>query len=169
MGRISANPALLNLLTDVGLEIGAGTLARWLADHTGQWHDEAEDVPLAGLASGPWQATDQTATRVDGQNEVGHVVGNDMFTSYHTRPGGTRQDVLAVRWGQEPVFRLHEDALAWLAETSCRPALVLRLREALPWDTELTGAEVRTRLLVAGVVLNTHQHQQAWDALAVAA
>ncbi|RRR69662.1 MAG: hypothetical protein EI684_15050 [Candidatus Viridilinea halotolerans] len=28
------------------------------------------------------------------------VVGNDLFTSYHTRSGGTRQDVLAVLWGE---------------------------------------------------------------------
>jgi hypothetical protein len=164
-----SQPALLSFLTDVGLAIGAGTLARWLADHTGTWHDEAVDVHTAGLASGPWQATDQTATRVDGQNEVCHVVGNDLFTSFHTRPGGTRQDVLAVLWGQEPVFRLNADALAWLAETSCRPSLPLRLREVLPWDTELTATELTARLLAAGVFLTTHQQQQVWDALAVAA
>jgi hypothetical protein len=172
LGHGAANvsqPALLCLLTDVGIEIGAGTIARWLSDHTGQWHDEAEAVHLAGLASGEWQATDQTSTRVDGQNEVCHVVGNDLFTSYHTRPGGTRQDVLAVLWGQEPVFRLNDDALAWLAETSCRPSLLLRLRETLPWDCELTAADLRARLLAAGVVLNSQQHQQVWDALAVAA
>jgi hypothetical protein len=121
------------------------------------------------LASADWQATDQTSTRVDGQNEVCHVVGNALFTSYHTRPGGTRQDVLAVLWGQEPLFRLNEDALAWLAETRCRPTLLLRLREALPWDTALTGAELRARLLAAGVGLSAQQQQQVWDALAVAA
>ena len=90
--------------------MGVGTLARWLADHTEMWHAEAEAVHLAGLASGPWQATDQISTRVVGQNEVGHIVGNDLFTSFHTRPGGTRQVLLAVRWGQEPVFRLNDDA-----------------------------------------------------------
>jgi hypothetical protein len=172
LGHGAANvsqPALLNVLTDVGVDIGAGTIARWLADHTGQWHAEAVEIHTAGLASGPWQATDQTSTRVNGQNEVCHVVGNDLFTSYHTRPGGTRQDVLAVLWGQEPVFRLNEDALAWLAETSCRPALPLRLVEVLPWDTELTAAELTTRLLAAGVLLTTQQHQQVWDALAIAA
>lgn len=164
-----SQPALLSFLTDLGLELSAGTLARWLADHTGTWHAEAEAIHTAGLASSDWQATDQTATRVAGQNEVCHVVGNDLFTSYHTRPGGTRQDVLAVLWGQEPVFRLNEDALAWLAETSCRPSLHLRLRAVLPWDCELTAAELTTRLLAAGICLPPQQHQQVWDALAVAA
>lgn len=168
-GANISQPALLSFLTDLGLEIGAGTIARWLADHRGVWRQEAVDIHLAGLASGPWQASDQTATRVDGQNEVCHVVGNEHFTSYHTRPGGTRQDVLAVLWGQEPVFRLNDDALAWLAETSCRPALVLRLQAVLPWETELTADDLTARLLVAGVVLSSQQQQQVYDALAVAA
>ena len=77
--------------------------------------------------------------------------------------------MLAVLWGQEPVFRLNEDALAWLAESSCSVSLQLRLRDVLPWDSELTASELDTRLLTAGVVLNTRQHQQVWDALAVAA
>jgi len=91
-----SQPALLNFLRTVGVSIGAGTIARLRADSTGRWAEEAEAIHQAGLASGPWVATDQTATRVDGQNEVCHVVGNGLFTSYHTRPGGTRQDVLAV-------------------------------------------------------------------------
>jgi len=95
-GANLSQPALLAFLEDVGIAIGAGTIARWLSDHTGQWHDEAVDIYAAGLASGPWQGTDQTATRVDGHNESCHVVGNVWSTSYHTRPGGTRQDVLAV-------------------------------------------------------------------------
>jgi len=91
-----SQPALLHFLRTVGVSIGAGTIARLRADSTGRWAEEAEAIHQAGLASGPWVATDQTATRVDGQNEVCHVVGNGLFTSYHTRPGGTRQDVLAV-------------------------------------------------------------------------
>jgi hypothetical protein len=168
-GANVSQPALLTFLEDVGVSMGAGTLARWLADHTGQWHEEATDIHTTGMASGPWQATDQTATRVDGQNEVCHVVGNDLFTSYHTRPGGTRQDVLAVLWGQEPVFLLNADALAWMAETTLRPALQMRLVQALPWEYPLTATELRTHLDTAAIPLNTQQRQQVWDALAIAA
>lgn len=108
---------------------------------TGQWAREAQAIHQARLASGDWQATDQTGTRVGGHNQVCHVVGNRHFTSYHTRPGGSRQDVLAVLWSQEPRFRLNADGLAWLAEMTCRPTLLTSLRDALPWDTELTDAD----------------------------
>ena len=168
-GANVSQPALLTFFQDAGVAIGTGTVARWLADHTGQWHDEALAIHRAGLTSSDWQATDQTATRVDGQNEVCHVLGNPSFTSYHTRPGGTRQDVLAVLWGQEPVFRLNDDALAWLAVTSLRPTVQRRLMQVLPWDTDMTAADLTTRLVDGAVRLNTQHRQQVWDALGVAA
>ena len=164
-----SQPALLTFFQDAGVAIGSGTIARWLGDHTAQWHDEALAIHRAGLASSDWQATDQTSTRVDGQNEVCHVLGNACFTSYHTRPGGTRQDVLAVLWGQEPLFRLNDDALAWLAVTSLSPRLQARLLVLLPWETDLSWAELATRLAEGGVQLSAQQRQQVGDALAVAA
>jgi Transposase IS66 family len=164
-----SQPALLNFLRTTGVSIGAGTVARQLTDSTGRWAEEADAIHKAGLASGPWVATDQTATRVDGQNEVCHVVGNPLFTSYHTRPGGTRQDVLAVLWGQELRFRLNDEAIAWLEATSLPVSLHNRLVLALPWERDLTAVELKEHLTVAGVKLGRQQFQQVSDALAVAA
>jgi len=164
-----SQPALLHFLRTLGVSIGAGTVARLLADATGRWAEEAEAIHQAGLASGPWVATDQTATRVDGQNEVCHVVGNTRFTSYHTRPGGTRQDVLAVLWGQEPLFRLNAEALCWLEQRSLPASLCKRLVLALPWERDLTSAELHEHLGTAGIRLGRQQLQQVGDALAVAA
>ena len=164
-----SQPALLHFLRTLGVSIGAGTVARLLADSTGRWAEEAEAIHQAGLASGAWVATDQTSTRVDGQNEVCHVVGNALFTSYHTRPGGTRQDVLAVLWGQELRFRLNDEAVAWLEQTSLPVALRTRLLLALPWERDLTSAELQQQLTAAGITLGRQQLQQVGDALAVAA
>ena len=168
-GANVSQPALLTFLRDVGLTIGTGTLARMLLDPDGTWADEAADVHQTGLATGSWVASDQTATRVDGQNEVCHVVGNAWFTSYHTRPGGTRQDVLAVLWGRELRYRLNAESLAWLQSTSLPHTLLRRLQEALPWATDLTAEQVQQRLLTAGITLTAQQQQQVGDAFAVAA
>jgi len=153
----------------MGVSISAGTIARLLGDSTGCWAEEAEAIHQAGLASGPWVATDQTSTRVDGQNGVCHVVGNRLFTSYHTRPGGTRQDVLAVLWGQELRLRLNDEAVRWLEATSLPASLLNRLVLALPWERELTAAELQEHLTAAGVRLGRQQQQQVGDAMAVAA
>ena len=164
-----SQPALLSFFRALGVKIGTGTVARLLLDHTGRWTTEAEAIHATGMASGDWVASDQTSTRVDGQNDVCHVVGNALFTSYHTRPGGTRQDVLAILWGQELVFRLNDEAVAWLEATSLPHPLRKRLLVGLPWDRDLTDAELRQHLTDAGVRLNQQQQQQVWDALAVAA
>jgi hypothetical protein len=168
-GAHVSQPSLLTFFQDAGIAIGAGTIARWLRDHRATWRAEAQAIHQAGLASTEWQATDQTSTRVAGQNETCHVLGNPFFTVYQTRPGGTRQDVLAVLWGQEPVFRLNADALAWLNTTSIRPSLLTRLCAALPWDSDLGAADLTTQLDAARLTLGKEQRQQVWDALAIAA
>jgi Transposase IS66 family len=168
-GANVSQPSLLTTYQDAGIAIGAGTIARSLGDHTGRWQKEAAAIQQAGLASGDWHASDQTATRVKGQNQTCHVLGNDQYTVYQTRPGGTRQDVLAVLWGQEPRFCLNDDALAWLSHAQVAGGVVARLREVLPWELSLTDADLTTRLIEAGIVLREAQHQQVWDALGIAA
>src|SRR5829696_51173 len=164
-----SQPSLLTFFQDAGIAIGKGTIARWLRDHRATWVAEAQAIHQAGLASTDWQATDQTSTRVDGQNQTCHVLGNPFFTVYQTRPGGTRQDVLAVLWGQEPCFRLNADALAWLDASSIGRTLITQLCVALPWDTDLSATDLSSQLDDAGVILGSQQRQQVWDALAIAA
>jgi hypothetical protein len=168
-GANVSQPSLLTFFQDAGIEIGAGTLARWLSDHDGRAHQEAVAIQQAGLTSSTWQATDQTATRVDGQNETCHVLGNHLYTVYHTRAGSSRQDVLAVLWGQQPVFLLNADALAWMEASSIRRSLLLELCAALSWEQELSEAALREQLSAAQVVLGPQQQQQVYDALAIAA
>ena len=168
-GANVSQPALLTFFHDAGIAIGVGTLARWLRDASGKWRQEAQAIQQAGLASSTWQASDQTPTRVDGQNQTCHVLGNALYTVYHTRPTGTRQDVLAVLWGREPCFRLNADALAWFAATTLSQTLQERLCQVLPWDRELSASDLTQMLEEAGIVLSAQQRQQVWDALAVAA
>jgi hypothetical protein len=168
-GANVSQPSLLTFFHDAGIAIGKGTLARWLRDHRTTWHADAQAIQQAGLASTDWQATDQTSRRVDGQNETCHVLGNPFYTVYQTRPGGTRQDVLAVLWRQEPVFRLNADALAWLEASRIGRTLITHLGAVLPWDTNLSAADLTGQLDAAGVILGSVQRQQVWDALAIAA
>jgi hypothetical protein len=168
-GANVSHPSLLTFFQDAGIAIGKGTIARWLRDHRSTWHSDAQAIHLAGLASTAWQATDQTSTRVDGQNETCHVLGNPFFTVYQTRPGGTRQDVLALLWGQEPLFRLNADALAWLDASSIGRTILTQIGATLPWDIDLSAADLTGRLDAAGVSLGSQQRQQVWDALAIAA
>jgi hypothetical protein len=70
------------------------------------------------LGSTPWQHTDQTSTRVDGQNQHCNIVCNPLYTIYTTTPKKDRLSVLDVlRPGRERRFRLNDEALDYLAST----------------------------------------------------
>lgn len=85
------------------------------------FHLENDAVCEAGLKSSPWQQTDDTLTRVNGQNHHCHVVCNPVHTSYHTRASKERLSVLDVlNNGGKRLFRLNEEAIGYL--------------ESIPWS-----------------------------------
>jgi len=107
-----------DLYGNVGVQISAGQVSNLLIKGQEQFHAEKEEVCEAGLASTPWQHTDQTSTRVDGQNQHCNIVCNPLYTVYTTTPRKDRLSVLDVlRPGRERRFRLNEEALGYLKST----------------------------------------------------
>lgn len=111
-------PKILEWFRQVGLRISAGQISNLLIKDQRQFHTEKDGVYQAGLASSPWQHLDDTATRVNGQNQHCHVVNNPLYTTYLTTPGKDRLSVIDVlRNGQPRVFRLNAEALGYLETT----------------------------------------------------
>src|SRR5262245_56821885 len=73
-----------------------------------------------------------------------------ITSSLSTRPvlAAPARTGLALLWGREPLFRLNDDALEWLATSALSRHLVTRIRAALPWDQELTAAELTSQLVL---------------------
>ena len=114
-GMQASEPKILEFLENVGIQISEGEISNWLIQERESFHAEKDAVYEAGLASSPYQQTDDTLTRVDGQNQHCHVVCNPVYTAYHTRPSKERLSVLDVlRNGRERIFRLNEEALGYL-------------------------------------------------------
>jgi hypothetical protein len=108
---------IAEVFEDIGIVISAGQLSNLLIKGQEQWHTEAEAIYRAGLASTPWQHLDERPTRVNGRNEHCHVLGNPLYTAYHTTPGKDRLSVLDVlRNRQQHTFRLNAEALGYLDE-----------------------------------------------------
>jgi hypothetical protein len=113
-GNIS-EPKILDLYEDIGVQISAGQLSKLLIKDQDAFHAEKVAVCEAGLESGPWQHTDQTSTRVDGQEQHCNIVCNPVYTIYTTTPGKSRLNVLDVlRNGRTRRFRLNDEALSYL-------------------------------------------------------
>lgn len=91
-----SEPKIREFLVQAGLQISAGQISNMLTQKQDAFHAEKIEVYEAGLRSSPWQQTDDTLTRVDGQNQSCHIVCNPVYTAYFTRPSKNRLTVLDV-------------------------------------------------------------------------
>ena len=168
-GMGTSEPKIGEFLGNLGVQISEGEVSNLLIKDQNAFHAESDAVYEAGLRSSPWQHTDDTVTRVDGQNQHCHVMCNPVYTSYHTRPHKDRLTVLDVlRQGRERIFRLNEEALGYLEKV----ALSKAARQTLPdWCSEqdLDEDAFLGRLDSALPDLNTQQRKAIIDAAAVAA
>lgn len=114
-GMGASEPKIQEFLTNAGIQISAGEVSNLLIKDQDSFHAERDAVYEAGLRSSPWQHTDDTLTRVNGQNQHCYVVCNPVYTMYQTTPTKERLGVLDVlRNGRKRSYRLNEEALTYL-------------------------------------------------------
>lgn len=112
LGNVS-QPALHTLFTHAGIHISTGQISNILTQGQELFHQEKQEIGKAGLASSVWQQTDDTLTRVDGENQHCHVVTNPLYTTYTTLPKKDRLSVLdALKNGAPRTFLLTPEVLA---------------------------------------------------------
>jgi hypothetical protein len=168
-GAGMSEPKILELYAYTGVQISKGEVSRLLIKGQDAFHAEKEAVYEAGLRSSPWQHTDDTGTRVNGQNWHCHIVCNPLYTTYHTRPGKDRLSVLDVlRNGRERIFRLNDEALGYLESLSLPKAARQTL---LAWcdEQDLDETVFLNRLDTHLPNLGRLQRKAIIDAAAVAA
>lgn len=165
----TSEPKIKEFLEYFGVEISNGEISNLLIQDQQRFHAESDAVYEAGLRSSPWQQSDHTETRVDGQNQHCQVVGNPVYTSYHTQPNKDRLSVLDVlRQGRMRIFRLNAEALEILKSVPLSKAA----QGILPkWRSEkvLDEASFVKRLESALPNMNIQQRTAILGAAAVAA
>lgn len=168
-GQMSA-PKILEWLHHVGVLISAGQLSNLLIQDQERCHEEKAAVVPAGLASSPWQHLDATGTRVNGQNQHGHILCNPLSTASQTTARKDRQRVIDVLRGGAPrCFRFNAEAERYLEQVGLSAVMRARLRAVLPWDVELEALSVDAVLETHLPTLGPQQRTWVLDALAVAA
>ena len=171
-GMGTSEPKILEFYENVGIQISKGELSNLLIKDQASFQVEKDAVYEAGLQSSPWQQTDDTLTRVDGQNQHCHVVCNPVYTAYHTRPTKERLSVLDVlRNGRKRIFRLNAEALEYLENL---PWSKTAWRSLQSWTAEggqqdLEECAFLERLEAALPKLSQQQRKALMDAAAVAA
>lgn len=160
---------LLALFGQAGLVVSSGWLAALLSGDPGGLEAEARAVERAGLASSPWQHSDTTGTPVGDESWHCHVLGNPLFTAYHTLPRKDRLAVLAMLRGGEPLtYRWDATADAYLDGVGLSATARRRLG-VVPRDQELDEATLTGLLEPLRVWIGPQQRTWFREALALAA
>lgn len=167
-GSLVGHAGIAGFLADAGTLISAGQVANLLTQRHERFHRESREGVVAGLRSSPWLHLDVTPTRVDGRNEACHVLGNPLFSAYHTTPTADRLSVLeALQVGLPLSFRVDATALAYLVAVGLSQKQRQRL-SALPQRVSWDRAEFERLLDVHLPGLGVQQRRWVLEAAAVA-
>ena len=109
-------PAIERFLKTFDLQISHGKISSWLTEDHDIFHAEKEDIIDAGRQASLYQQMDDTGSRVNGQNQYTHVLCNDFFTAYFTRPGKDRLTLLELLCRDQLMFLFNHDAFAIMTE-----------------------------------------------------
>ncbi len=162
-------PKILAWLQHLGVQISAGAISNLVIHGHAPFHQEKDAVYEAGLRSSPWQQTDDTATRVNGQHHHCHIVDNPLHTTYLTLPSKDRLSVIDVlRNGQPRRFRYNADAEAWLEAAGVSQVTRQTLTQ-LPRDQDLDEPTLTQWLETQLPAMGVQTRRWVLDALAVAA
>lgn len=164
-----SEPKIREFFEYVGLQISHGTVSNLLIKDQHAFHAEKDAVYLAGLSSSPWQHVDDTATRVNGQNQHCHIVCNPLHTTYHTMASKDRLTILDVLTnGQPRSFRLDDDAFAYVDALGIAQKWRKQL-EHLPRDQMLDETTVMCLLDEHLPGVGVQRRRRILEALAVSA
>jgi hypothetical protein len=91
-----SEPKIRELLENFDVQISAGSVSNILTKSADSFSGEFDDIVSEGLASTPYQQTDDTSARVDGQFWHTHILCNPFYAAYFTREHKDRLTVLEV-------------------------------------------------------------------------
>ena len=164
-----AEPKILEFFAHVGIQLSAGELSNWLIKDWPELHAEKAAIYEAGLRSSPWQHLDDTATRVNGQNEHCHVVCNPLYMAYFTTAHKDRLTIVDVlRNLGARTFRVNAETIDLLRIFGLAQCTV-RSVQGLPQDQDLTETEFTVLLDERLPTLGPQQRSRILEAAAVAA
>lgn len=121
-------PAIVELLSTHGIRISAATVSRIITDNHEQFHQEKADIVQAGLASTIYQQMDDTGARVGGKNCYTHILCNDEYTAYFTRPRKDRLTILEILSQKELTFLFNESSYGLMEQMKLPSKILERLR-----------------------------------------
>jgi hypothetical protein len=110
-----SEPKIREFLENFDVQVSAGSVSNILTKTADSFQQEFDDLVRAGLASTPYQQTDDTSARVAGEFWHTHILCNPFYAAYFTRPRKDRLTMLAILQNTSDLcFRLGQETLRLL-------------------------------------------------------
>ncbi len=106
-------PVLLEQLWEYGIDISSGQLHHILTENKAAFHQEKDEVLVAGLTEASYIGTDDTGARHQGKNGYGTALGNDLFAYFESSDSKSRLNFLHVLHGRQRHYAINETTLAY--------------------------------------------------------
>ena len=110
-----SEPKIREFLENFDVQVSAGSVSNILTKTADSFQQEFDDLVRAGLASTPYQQTDDTSARVAGEFWHTHILCNPFYAAYFTRPRKDRLTMLAILQNTSDLcFQLGQETLRLL-------------------------------------------------------
>jgi len=116
--------AIHAILTALNCHISPGTISRLSREDTLSFSEEKTEIVKAGLLSTPYQHIDDTGARVNGELYKTHILCNQFYTAYFTRPRKDRLTILKLLMMNQELFYTFDDTAFALMATLRIPAQI---------------------------------------------
>ena len=118
---------IVSMLNDVGLDISARQVGRFLTADAGGVVAEQQEVPGAGLETASWINVDDTGARHKAENGYCTAIGNDLFTHFRSSGSKSRLDFLEHLCAGEEACTVNEAALDYMRKRKLPRTVIERL------------------------------------------
>jgi len=163
-----SEPKILDFLTNVNVNISAGTISNILIKDNEQFHQEKIEIVNAGLESTDYQQTDDTKARVNGKNHHSHILCNPYYTAYTTKENKSRLAVLEVlKNGEQLQYCLNQQALDIATQLKLGKKYLTRLKN-IESELEYTEHEFEEKISQLFPSLTDRVKSKIFEAAAIA-
>jgi len=120
-------PLLHEQLRELGIDISTGQVDRILTQDKDNFHQEKEEVRVAGLEVSSYVGVDDTGARHDGHNGFCTAIGNDLFAYFESTDSKSRLNFLRVLRGPVGGYTINEVALTYFRQQKLAQELIAKL------------------------------------------
>ena len=109
---------IIRFLANHAIPMGAGSVSRilTLSPEKEGFHQEKNDIVMAGLQSANYQQMDDTSARVHGKNYYDHILCNEFYTAYFTRAHKDRLTIIDILTQGQMKCTFNEHAFSLMKE-----------------------------------------------------